>query len=129
MNDRGTQEGSNRNMPAPASIASFICALVRIDYLISRLLVLQRNAEGVERVVVGGEEYVTVANRHAGQVRIGSDCVSARIQFLAGSSIESVERCMAGVIAPIESKHYSVGDRRRRRILEIARDPTGSQHR
>jgi len=33
MNDRGTQLGSNRNIPAPASMASFIWALVRIDSL------------------------------------------------------------------------------------------------
>ncbi len=61
---------------------------------------LQRNAEGVERVVVGGEEYMTVADRHAGQMRIGFDCVSARVQLLAGSGIESVQSGVAGALPP-----------------------------
>src|SRR3984885_812418 len=92
MNDRGTQQGSNRNMPAPASMASCIWDLVRIACLISRFLVLQRNAEGVERVVVGSEEHVTVTDRHTGQVGIGLDCVAARVQFLAGGGVAGVER-------------------------------------
>src|SRR5271155_5044842 len=90
-------------------------------YLISRLLVLQRNAEGIERVVVGGEEYMTVANRHASQVGIGPDCVAARVEFLAGSGIERVQSGMGRATAALQSKDYPVGDRRRRRILKIAR--------
>src|ERR1700685_139574 len=121
MNDRGTQQGCNRNMPAPASMASCIWDLVRIGCLISRLLVLQRNAEGVERVVVGSEEYVTVTNRHAGQVGIGLDCVAARVEFLAGRGIESVERGVGGGIASVKSKDHPIGDRRGRRVSQIAR--------
>src|ERR1700684_1704524 len=110
MNDRGTQEGSNRKMPAPASMASFIWALVRIDCLISRLLVLQRNAEGVERVVVGSKEYMAVANRHAGQVGIGLDCIAARIELVACCGIESVESGVDGGTASVEREDDSVGD-------------------
>ncbi len=51
----------------------------------------KRYAEGVQRVVVGREEHMTVADRDAGQMAIGLDRVSAGIQLLAGGGIESVE--------------------------------------
>ncbi len=75
-----------------------------------------RYAEGVERVVVCGEEHMTVADRDAGQMTIGLDCVSASIQLLAGGGIEGVESGVAGGIPSFEGKHYTVGDDRRRRI-------------
>src|ERR1700729_3670597 len=87
------------------------------------ILVVQRNSEGVERVVVGGKENVAVANGHSSQMSIGVDCGSAGKELLAGRGVHCVKGCVMPTISGIERKHDPVGDGGGRRVHEILRNP------
>src|SRR5438445_13737856 len=110
-------------------------------------LVLHRNAETVDRVVVCREVDATVRDRKRGKVRERRHLIAARPELLARGGIERVEygrhrllRAYVGLIQtalfvvrlanPLtgaEREYDAVGDCRKRRRDHIAPEPTGRQ--
>ena len=69
MNERGTQQGSAADMPLAASTDSFTWDrfALRILSFLDLELMLHRDPEAIQRVVVGGEESMSIADGNPGR--------------------------------------------------------------